>query len=395
MIRMALSARVAAFFLASLFLASACGGGGGEENPFGIESELVTPAEQADALAFAPDGRLFYAEHWTGNIRVITADGQLLADPFATVPNLTSSVGWGLTGLALDPEFETNHYVYAYFSQLVDPGPPPVARPVVIRFTDTGNRGTAPRVLVADLPEADPEHPFNANGSIRFGPDGFLYITLGDYDLPLETGPQGEEVPQDLGTPIGKMLRVDKDDGTAPPDNPFVGEADVEPRILAYGFRAPFDFTFHPQTGEIYGSDSTGVTCEELNIIEEGANYGWPEAGEWPHTDCFAAKKTPAIYLFARENMEPSDFDSTVAIAGMEFISGDVYPLLEDSLLVCESRTQLMRRLVLAGSEFDEVAADEVIAEDCWLDIAVSPDGIVYYSNLAEIRRLVPIESGD
>ncbi len=381
---------LALFFLLSVLLAAACDGGG---NLFGVESELVTPAKQADALAFAPDGRLFYAEHWTGSIRIVTADGELLPDPFATITDIAPSVGWGLTGLALDPEFETNHYVYVYFTQLVDPGPPLVARPAVIRFTDQNNQGVNRRVIIGDLPEADPELPFGANGSIHFGPDGFLYITLGDYDLPVdEMGPQGQPLPQDLGTPISKVLRVDKKDGSAPPDNPFVDEADADPRIFAYGFQEPFNFTFHPQSGQMYGSDSTRVTCEELNIIEAGANYGWPEGFEWPYTDCLAGKGTQAIHLFARSGMQPNNFDSAVAIAGLEFVSGDDYPLLDNSLLVCESSTQLMRRLVLAGTNSDEGAEEDVVVEDCWFDITTSPDGIIYYSNLTEIRRLLPAE---
>jgi hypothetical protein len=93
--------------------------------------------------------------------------------------------------------------------------------------------------------------------------------------------------------------------------------------------------------------------------------------------------------------MEPGDSLSIVSVRGTEFISSDVYRLPENGLLVCEGRTGLARRLVLAGTSFDEVVIDDVVVENCWLDIAVSPDGIVCYSNVAEIRRLVPIESGD
>ena len=385
---------VAIFFLLFVLLAAACGGDGGG-NPFGVESELVTPANRADAMAFAPDGRLFYAEHWTGNIRVVTADGELLPDPFATIIDIAPSHAIGLTGLALDPQFGTNRYVYALYSQLISPGPPLVTRPAVIRFTEANNRGTNRTVILADLPEADPEHPFSVNGSIHFGPDGFLYLSLGDYDLRLETGSQGLELSQDLGTPIGSMLRINKEDGSIPTDNPFVGEEDVDSRIFAYGFRSSFNFTFHPQTGRLYGSDSTGVTCEELNIIEAGANYGWPEGFEWPYTDCLASKRTQAIHLFARPGMQPEHFDSAVAIAGLEFVSGDVYPLLGDSLLVCESRTQIMRRLAFGDTDFDQVTEDDIVVEDCLLDITTSPDGIVYYSNFTEIRRLLPVDSGE
>ncbi len=374
--------------LLAAVVAVACGGGGDEKLPFGLRSELVTPIAQADAIEFAPDGRLFYAEHWTGNIRVITAEGQLLPDPFAHV-EVGGVHQLGLTGLALDPEFESNGFVYVYFLETTEPGPPAAGTPKVVRFKDTANVGTDPKVIIGDLPQTDPNHPFNINGGLHFGADGFLYLTLGDYDLPLAKGPRGKEQAQDLGTPVGKVLRVNKEDGSAAPDNPFVDDPDADPRIYAYGFRVPFDFTFHPTSGRMYGSDTTGVTCEELNIIESGGNYGWP-SGEFPYTDCELGQKVPAIHHFTQQNRAPDSFESAVAVAGMEFISGQVYPTLGESLLICESVTQFMRRLTPAGPDFSQIVADDVVTRDCRLDIAVNPDGIVYYSTLTEIRRLLP-----
>ncbi len=372
----------AAASLCLLFLATACGNGG---NPFGVKSELVTEADHPAAMAFAPDGWLFYAEQFTGNIRVVTPEGELLEEPFAHV-DVALYLEWGLTGLALDPDFETNHYVYAFFTEPVDPDTP-IGRPVIVRFTEEDGRGVDREVVVDDLPETLPAAPgFNASGSIHFGPDGFLYASLGDYDTP--------QLVQDLSTPEGKMLRVDKEDGSPAPQNPLVGNPEADPRIFAYGFRESFDFAFHPETGQIYGSDNTPVSCEELNLIEAGANYGWPDVGEFPFPDCQAGEGTKAIHFFAQEEMQPGDFLSFVVVSGLEFASGDVYPLLGDSLLVCESETSLMRRLVLSEANFDQVTEDDVVVEDCDMDIATSPDGIIYYSNETEIRRLVPQDAG-
>jgi len=375
---------------------SACGGGDdGEPTPvptpaFGLNSEVVTAAANADALAFAPDGRLFFVEHWTGDIRVVGKDGKLLPDPFAHIDDLAPDIQLGLTGLALDPDFASNHYVYAYYTRLLAAGPPRVAKPVVARFTESNNVGSNATVIVDDLPEVNATRPFNANGSLRFGPDGFLYLTLGDYDKPAETGPQGKELAQDLGSPIGKILRVKKEDGTAPMSNPFANDPTADPRIFAYGFRGAFNFTFEAQTKRLYSTDSTGNTCEGVNIIDAGGNYGWPNVRSFPYSDCTGGRvKLPIGYL-TRETLKPGDFDSTVGAQGMEFISGKVYPGLGDSLVVCESTTQLLRRLVLAAPGFDRVTANDVVASDCWLDVAVGPDGLIYYSNLTEIRRLIP-----
>ncbi len=369
-----------------LLLSFACGGGEKKPNPFGVESERVIAAELPVALAFAPDGRLFYGEHETGNIRVVTADGQPQREPFAHVDVLIG-IEWGLTGLALDPDFKTNHYVYAFYTEAVDPNPNhAIVRPVIIRFTDVDNLGVDPKVIVGDLPETDPKHPrYHASGSIHFGSDGFLYITLGGYDL--------AEPAQDLSTAIGKILRVNKDDGSAAPGNPFADQPDADPRIFAFGFRENFDFAFSPKTGQIYGSDNTIGTCEELNLITKGANYGWPDVGEFPYPDCQAGAGSKAIHFFAKKGTEPGDWTSLPFVTGKEFVSGVVYPLLGDSLLVCESETRLMRRLTLSGDNLDQVLSDDVVVEDCKLDIAVSPDGIVYYGNDTEIRRLVPLET--
>ena len=371
--------------LFSFLLVSACGGG--EANPFEVDSQVVITADRPIAIAFAPDGRLFYAEQFTGNIRVISSDGQLQVEPFAHVGAFEAGtfIEWGLMGLALDVDFETNHYVYAYFTHLADPGPPTEVKPMVIRFTERDNMGQEPNILIDDLPATSSF--FNVAGSIRSGPDGFLYVSAGDYDE--------AELAGDLSVAQGKMLRLDGETGASATGNPFVGQPDADPRIFAYGFREDFNFAFHPQSGAVYGSDNTPVSCEELNLIERGGNYGWPEVGEFPFSDCLAGEQIPAIHFLAQENMQPGEFLSFVSVSGLEFVSGQVYPLLGDSLLVCESETRLMRRLVLTGSNFDQVADDDadgdgVVVRDCQMDIAVSPDGIVYYSNENEIRRLVP-----
>jgi glucose/arabinose dehydrogenase len=382
MIRRGALVWVLASALSLLFLASACGGS--KANPFGVKSELVTNAQQPQALAFAPDGRLFYAERLTGDVRVVSADGQPQKEPFAHV-DVPYLLEWGLTGLAIDPEFATNHYVYIYFTQVVEAEPRITARPVVWRFTEESNRGVDRKVIVGDLPSTDIDHPgFNANGGMHFGLDGFLYIAVGDYDV---------GVSQDLSLPMGKLLRVDKEDGSAPLDNPFVGNPDADPRVFAYGFRESFDFTIQPRTGQIYGNDNTPGSCEELNLIEAGGNYGWPDVGEFPWPDCLTGQQVKAIHLFAHKGMKPGDYLSTVLVVGKEVVSGDVYPLLGDSLLVCQGDETLMRRLTLAGADLDQVTADDVVIRDCSLDVTVNPDGVVYYSNDKEIRRLVPVKT--
>ncbi len=397
-----------AFWFSLLVLGMSCGG---ESNPFKVKSERVTQADSVYAMQFAPDGRLFYAQ-LAGDIRIIGADGSPQSEPFAHVdPAL--NIEWGLTGLTLDPDFAANHYVYIYYTQpvsereeTVTPAPGTTssptttvrktARPVVLRFTDRSGKGEEQKVIVGDLPETFPEHSgFNANGKIHFGKDGFLYLSVGDYDVQYNVP---DHPSQSLATPIGKLLRVKKEDGSAAPGNPFLDQAGADPRLFAYGFREPFDFAVHPQTGKIYGSDNTPVDCEELNIIEPGANYGWPNVGEFPYPDCGTGDQKKAIHYFAREGRQPGDFLSFVEISAFGFVTAAKYPTLGDSLVVCQLASQTsagpaqprMRRITLAPPAFDQVTADDVVVKDCKLSLAVNLDGTIYYSNDKEIRKLIP-----
>lgn len=444
-----------ALLLISLLVAlvAACGGGDDEEQiPFGLQSEVVTGADHASDMVFAPDGRMFFAEQFTGAIRVVSPDGQLQQEPFAqvTVANWLN-LDWGLTGLALDPGFQANHYVYAFYTSTAGAGatttdtpdlvsaiPPaadragtapqespaplpaggatltpspapsgetstpapqqqaPRGRPVLVRFTDVNGRGEDQTVISDDFPLTSSDHPgYNSQGNIHFGPDKMLYLSLGDYD--------DSALVQDLSTPVGKLLRIDPETGEAPPDNPLADNPDADPRIYAYGFREPFDFTFNANNGDIYGTDNTPDTCEELNIIQPGENYGWPDVGEFPFADCSAGDQVDAIYHFAREGKDPGTFLSLVEVSGLTFVPGRRYPALGDSLFVCESQTStvenvvtkgILRRVILGLPAFDAVTQSDIIVKDCKGDVETGLDGTLYYSNASEIRRLLPGASG-
>jgi glucose/arabinose dehydrogenase len=392
--------------LLPLLAALACGSGSnGEKMPFGLASQVVAAAPRVSEIAFAPDGRIFLAEQLTGNIRIISADGQLQDEPFAhlDVATYLEQLDWGLTGLALDPQFATNHYVYAFYMEPVSSSQPPegpTARPKIIRFTERNGKGTEETVISDDFPVTPREHPgYNGSGKIHFGPDGYLYASIGDYDYPPE-----ESMARNISTPIGKLLRIDPKDGSAPPGSPLAGEPAADQRVFAYGFREPFPFTFHPDTGAIYGTDNTTVSCEELNVIVAGKDYGWPDVGQFPYSDCSAGGHEQAIYHLAREGKQPGDFLSFVEVSGLAFVPATQYPQMGASLLVCESQRSevegqrtpgVLRRLVLGGAAGREVTASDIIVRDCKGAVAVSPDGFVYYANDTEVRKLVTAGVGN
>ena len=371
--------------LGTLVAASLACGGGGVNKIGGVRSELVaTGADTVTSIAFAPDGRLFFTEQNSGNVRIITADGELLPEPFSHVE---SHVGLesGLLGIAIDPKFEENHYVYIYYTEPEGPGPEPqlpnpIANPVLMRFTEVDNEGVDPEVLI-EFPKTNPEVPVHVGGGLHFGPDGYLYLSIGETER--------EGLSQDLSSPFGKIMRMTRD-GEAAPDNPFVDQAGAEPRVYAYGFRNTFGFAFDPESGRLYGADNGPSTCDELNIIEAGGNYGWPDSHSSGEKMCENPGGIDPIHHFAQPGTEPEEIGSNVGPADIEFVSGDVYPSLGDGLLVCEFNTKFMRRLQLAGPDKDQVTDDSVVVEECAVALTSDNNGVIYYSFGAEIRRLVP-----
>jgi aldose sugar dehydrogenase len=255
-------------FLSGLVVLAACGGGAptdlplpGESVQVGVDT-LVTGLDVPWDLAFAADGRTFAAER-SGRIRVIE-EGRLRPEPWATL-DVAQRSEMGLMGLALHPDFAENGYLYVVGTFAAEEG----LENRVYRFTERGERGTEPRMILGGMPAAR----FHAGAALRFGPDGFLYVSVGDATRPAAS--------QEMSTLAGKILRVDENGGV-PADNPFPGTP-----IFALGLRNPQGLAWHPETGELFASDHgpSGLPQErfrrgrdELNVIIAGGNYGWPEA---------------------------------------------------------------------------------------------------------------------
>jgi glucose/arabinose dehydrogenase len=222
----------------------------------------------ATAMAFAPDGRLFVCLQG-GQVRVINKDGVLLANPFVTVP-VDSNGERGLLGVAFDPNFASNHYVYLYRTV---PGSPAHNR--ISRFTANGNVAVAnSEFVLLDLDNLSNATNHNG-GAIDFGPDGKLYAGVGE-------NANGANA-QSLSNRLGKILRINSN-GTIPSDNPrsFPGIAGTTSganrAIWAVGLRNPFTFAFQPGTARLFINDVGASTWEEINNGVAGSNYGWPIA---------------------------------------------------------------------------------------------------------------------
>ena len=232
------------------------------------ETMIANGLSSPTAMDFAPDGRLFVCLQG-GQLRVIK-NGSLLATPFVTL-TVDSAGERGLLGVTFDPNFSANNFVYVYYTV-----PGSTAHNRVSRFTASGDVATPGSEFVL-LNLNDLSSAGNHNGgAIHFGPDGKLYIAVGE-------NANGSNS-QTLSNLLGKMLRINSD-GTIPTDNPFFNTATVVNRaIWALGLRNPFTFAFKPGTTRMFINDVGQSTWEEINDGIAGSNYGWPTT-EGPTSD--------------------------------------------------------------------------------------------------------------
>lgn len=238
------------------------------------------------AIAIHPDGRVFVCQQ-TGELRVIK-NGAVLPTPFTTL-TVNSSGERGLLGVAFDPDYATNRFVYVYYTATT-----PAIHNRVSRFTaNAANEDVAvagSEVVILDLENLSATN--HNGGAIHFGPDGKLYIAVGENAVTSNS--------QSLANRLGKMLRINSD-GTIPPDNPtsfpnIAGSPTGNNRaIWAVGLRNPFTFTFQPGTGRMHINDVGQNSWEEVNVGSAGANYGWSVCEGL----CATAEMTSPIYQYS------------------------------------------------------------------------------------------------
>jgi glucose/arabinose dehydrogenase len=339
---------------------------GAGATPFRVEtfaSGLTVPW----SIVFVPDGRIFVTER-PGRVRVIE-NGKLRTEPLATIADVEPSGESGLMGLTLHPQFADNHLLYLAYAYRGNG-----QRVRVVRLKETSSGLAERKVMIEDIPAA----ANHAGCRLRFGPDARLYITTGDATE--------RELAQRLDSLAGKTLRLN-DDGSVPPDNPFVGQAGARPEIWSYGHRNAQGLDWQPGTNVMFqtehgpsGFDGPGGG-DEVNIVERGKNYGWPVIH---HTMTHEGMEAPLL-----------EYTPAVAPASGMFYRGAAFPEFRGNFFFGCLRGQCLIRVVLDGRRV--VSQERLLREDYGRirDVAEGPDGAIYVSTSNRDGRGRPASGDD
>ncbi|MBK5297292.1 MAG: PQQ-dependent sugar dehydrogenase [Vicinamibacteria bacterium] len=322
---------------------------------FGVQT-LATGLQIPWSLAFTPDGRLLISER-PGRVRVYQ-NGTLLAEPALTLSDAFTTGESGILGLAVHPDFATNHFVYLTYTANGLRGP--IAR--LMRFREVDNRLAEGVVLLDDVPAANIH-----NGSrVRFGPDRRLYVTFGDVATP--------SIAQDVASLNGKVLRLNED-GTSAAGNRFSSP------VFSFGHRNPQGIDWHPVTGDLWETEHGQTNNDEINVIDSGVNYGWPviEADEMRPD-----MATPITF-----------FVPAVAPSGASFYRGTAIPAFRNQLFVATLRGMALLRVTVDGRR---ITAQERLLENRYgrlRDVVSGLDGYLYFCTSNRDGRTTPVADDD
>jgi glucose/arabinose dehydrogenase len=293
-------------------------------------------------MALSPDGRIFFTEKETGDVRIVR-DGRVLNEPFTHL-DVVGGGETGLLGVALHPGFPAQPWVYLYYSDAAD------GRNRLIRILADGDAGADRQDLIDGLPTANGYHN---GGDLVFGTDGSLFLSLGEAHESARA-----QDPNDIG---GKVLRIEAN-GTLPPDNPFGPENPV----YSIGHRNSFGLCVDPSTGDLWETENGPGSDDEINRIVAGANYGWPDqlgpGGAPPLVD-------PVV-----------DYAAVIVPTGCAVWEGDLF--------VGSYGTGLLHRIALPAEPGR--AVDDVVArfDHGITDVAAGPDGHLYVATSDAIWRI-------
>lgn len=339
------------------------------------------------SLAFLPNGDLLVTEQ-AGRLRIVR-DGRFLDDPVAGVPEVFAEGQGGLLDVVPHPEFDRNRQLYLSYAKPLGDGE---STTVVARARLEGDRLSD----VEEVFEANSRGRGHFGSRLAFDGRGHLFITVGDRQVrpegDLETHPA-----QDLSNHHGVVVRL-REDGSIPPDNPFVDRGDADPAIWSYGHRNAQGMLYDSDADRLWITEHGPQGGDELNLIEAGANYGWPVIGYGVNY-----RSGSAIHGGThRDGMEQPKkvWVPSVGTSGLALYQGDAFPHWRGFLLAGGLSGQ---DITLLGLEGDEVVHEETLARGIGRvrDVRVGPDGFIYLAidgrdgARTPVLRLEPVARGE
>jgi aldose sugar dehydrogenase len=330
------------------------------------------------SLAFLPDGRALVTEK---RGRLYEIAGGKLSAPLTGMPEVDSRQQAGLYDVVPHPDFARNGWIYLAYSH---PQKNAEGRTVSLTRLIRGKIRDGAWVEQQTIFEA-PVEVYPGVGGVHFGGRivfdraGYLYFTIG------ERGTM--ENAQNLAVPMGKVHRI-FDDGRIPEDNPFAKDPKAARTIWSYGHRNPQGLAIHPVTGALYDAEHGPRGGDELNHVLPGRNYGWPIITYGMNYD-----GSPITEMTAKEGLEQpvTYWVPSLALCGMNFYRGDLFPKWKNHLFVASLAAQELRRLEIKD---DKVVAQELLFKDLGRirHVIGGPDGALYVLLPSRIARLAPAE---
>jgi aldose sugar dehydrogenase len=309
-----------------------------------------------------------------GRLRLVAGDGTL-SEPLGGVPEVVARGQGGLLDVVLHPDFRENGLVYLSYAEAGDGG----AGTAVARGRLADNRLEGVEVIFRQQPKV--EGPNHFGSRLAFAPDGRLFVGLGER---FKFAPA-----QDVSGHLGAVVRI-SDDGAVPQDNPFFGRNGARPEIWSYGHRNIQGAAIHPETGKLWVHEHGPRGGDELNVPKPGGNYGWPLVSWGDH---YSGEDIPDPPTRPEFEDAIHRWTPVLAVSGMAFYTGDLFPRWKGNLLVGGLRCQCVARLTLDG---EKVVDEERLTIAARVrDVRQAPDGAVYVvtdERDGRILRITPAE---
>lgn len=333
---------------------------------------VIDGLEHPWGFDFLPNGDILLTER-PGRLNLIS-NGQ--RTQIQNLPEIVSISQGGLLDVAVHPEYAQNGWIYFSYSS----GSGQQTATAVARARLDGDKLTdIERIFIQDRHSSPGRH---YGSRLAFTQDQKLLISIGDRGVEPERA-------QDLGDHAGSILRVN-DDGSVPPDNPFVDEPDALDEIYSYGNRNVQGLVVHPETGQIWASEHGPRGGDQLNLILPGANYGWPEVT----TGQEYGTEEPFGQARSAEGVEEPivDWHITIAPSGLTVVTGDQFPQWQGNFLAGGLLSQQIRRIVMRNNT--AVHQEELLRETIGRirDVRMGPDGYIYVINDQSDAGLYRIE---